>query len=71
MDESDDMSQDAWQAVRKDLAIAIQAAPFDGDAVLELIEVDASKLSQSLKLVRQLLVKKTLCDDPGGTYELG
>lgn len=64
LDESDDMAQDARQAVRTDLAMAIQAMPFDGDAVLELLEADASKLSQRLKLVRQVLVKKLAAMTP-------
>ena len=44
--------------------MAIQATPFDGDAVLELLEADASKLSQRLKLVRQVLVKKLAAMTP-------
>ena len=70
LDESGGMAQDARQAIKTDLAMAVRATPFDGDAVLALIEVDSSKLSRRLKLVRQVLVKKLATMTPDARAKL-
>ena len=70
LDESVGMAQDARQTIKTDLAMAVRATPFDGDAVLALIEVDSSKLSRRLKLVRQVLVKKLATMTPDARAKL-
>lgn len=64
------LEKGARQAMATELAQAIQATPFDADAVLSLIEVDYSKLSRRLDLVRTTLVKKIASMPPESRAEL-
>ena len=52
------LEKGARQVMTTELAQAIRATPFDADTVLALIEVDYSRLSSRLDLVRTTLVKK-------------
>ena len=64
------LEKGARQAMATELAQAIQATPFDADAVLSLIEVDYSKLSRRLDLVRTTLVKKIASMPPESRVKL-
>ena len=58
------MTRDARQAKNIEFAQAVRATPFDGAAVLTLMEAESAESSRRLELSRNVLVEKVATMSP-------